>query len=144
MQELEKAIEILDKLSFSAVRERGESCGTISRGKWQNEDIANFNRDVEWLRDFICRMNDAGYRWRSGCRKLENMYLLLSKVMDFFRLRQLFRKTEMEHATRSERFNDVTEDRHCLASSCRSRTARKRNLKAAGGFGNGKNFSRGD
>ena len=31
-----------------------------------------------------------------------------------------------------------------LGAIFRSRTARKRNLKAAGGFGNGKNFSRGD
>ena len=60
MQELEKAIEILDKLSFFGGQRAGRELWNDKPRKVQDEDIANFNRDVEWLRDFICRM-DAGW-----------------------------------------------------------------------------------
>ena len=60
MQELEKAIEILDKLSFFGGQRAGRELWNDKPREVQDEDIANFNRDVEWLRDFICRM-DAGW-----------------------------------------------------------------------------------
>lgn len=60
MQELEKAIEILDKLSFFGGQRAGRELWNDKPRKVQDEDIASFNRDVEWLRDFICRM-DAGW-----------------------------------------------------------------------------------
>ena len=60
MQELEKAIEILDKLSFFGGQRAGRELWNDKSREVQDEDIANFNRDVEWLRDFICRM-DAGW-----------------------------------------------------------------------------------
>lgn len=59
MQELEKAIEILDKLSFFGGQRAGRELWNDKPREVQNEDIANFNRDVEWLRDFICCMNDG-------------------------------------------------------------------------------------
>lgn len=59
MQELEKAIEILDKLSFFGGQRAGRELWNDKPRKVQDEDIASFNRDVEWLRDFICRMNDG-------------------------------------------------------------------------------------
>ena len=59
MQELEKAIEILDKLSFFGGQRAGRELWNDKPRKVQDEDIANFNRDVEWLRDLICRMNDG-------------------------------------------------------------------------------------
>lgn len=60
MQELEKALEILDKLSFFGGQRAGRELWNDKTREVQDEDIANFNRDVEWLRDFICRM-DAGW-----------------------------------------------------------------------------------
>ena len=59
MQELKKAIEILDKLSFFGGQRAGRELWNDKPREVQDEDIANFNRDVEWLRDFICRMNDG-------------------------------------------------------------------------------------
>lgn len=58
MQELKKAIEILDKLSFFGGQRAGRELWNDKPREVQDEDIASFNRDVEWLRDFICRMND--------------------------------------------------------------------------------------
>lgn len=75
MQELEKAIEILDKLSFFGGQRAGRELWNDKPREVQDEDIANFNRDVEWLRDFICRM-DAG--WISVEERLpENNKLVL-------------------------------------------------------------------
>lgn len=60
MKEIEKAIEILDKLSSFGGQRAGRELWNDKPREVQDEDIANFNRDVEWLRDFICRM-DAGW-----------------------------------------------------------------------------------
>lgn len=60
MKEIEKAIEILDKLSSFGGERAGRELWDDKPREVQDEDIANFNRDVEWLRDFICRM-DAGW-----------------------------------------------------------------------------------
>lgn len=60
MKEIEKAIEILDKLSFFGGQRAGRELWNDKPREVQDEDIANFNRDVEWLRDFICCM-DAGW-----------------------------------------------------------------------------------
>ena len=60
MKEIEKAIEILDKLSFFGGQRAGRELWNDKPREVQDEDIANFNRDVEWLRGFICRM-DAGW-----------------------------------------------------------------------------------
>ena len=60
MKEIEKAIEILDKLSFFGGQRAVRELWNDKPREVQDEDIANFNRDVEWLRDFICRM-DAGW-----------------------------------------------------------------------------------
>ena len=60
MQELEKAIEILDKLSFFGGQRAGRELWNDKPRKVQDEDIARFNRDIEYLRDFIRRhMNDG-------------------------------------------------------------------------------------
>lgn len=60
MQEIEKAIEILDKLSFFGGQRAGRDLWNDKPREVQDEDIANFNRDVEWLRDFIRKhMNDG-------------------------------------------------------------------------------------
>lgn len=59
MKEIEKVIEILDKLSFFGGQRAGRELWNDKPREVQDEDIANFNRDVEWLRDFICRMNDG-------------------------------------------------------------------------------------
>lgn len=60
MEELTKAMEILDKFSFFGGQRAGRELWNDKSREVQDEDIANFNRDVEWLRDFICRM-DAGW-----------------------------------------------------------------------------------
>lgn len=60
MEKLTKAMEILDKFSFFGGQRAGRELWNDKPREVQDEDIANFNRDVEWLRDFICRM-DAGW-----------------------------------------------------------------------------------
>ena len=61
MQELDKALEILDKLSFFGGQRVGRELWNDKPKEVQDEDIANFNRDIEYLRDFIRQhMND---RW---------------------------------------------------------------------------------
>lgn len=60
MQELEEAIEILDKLSFFGGQRAGRELWNDKPREVQDEDIVNFNRDIEWLRDIIRkRMNDG-------------------------------------------------------------------------------------
>lgn len=60
MQELEKAIEILDKFSFFGGQRAGRELWNDKPREVQDEDIANFNRDIEYLRDFIRKhMNDG-------------------------------------------------------------------------------------
>ena len=60
MQELEKAIEILDKLSFFGGQRAGRELWNDKPREVQDEDIANFNRDIEYLRDIIRKhMNDG-------------------------------------------------------------------------------------
>ncbi len=54
------ALEVLDKLSFFGGQRVGRELWNDKPREVQDEDIASFNRDVEWLRDFICRM-DAGW-----------------------------------------------------------------------------------
>ena len=53
------ALEVLDKLSFFGGQRAGRELWNDKPRKVQDEDIARFNRDVEWLRDFICRMDDG-------------------------------------------------------------------------------------
>ena len=60
MQELEKAIEILDKLSFFGGQRAGRELWNDKPREVQDEDIASFNRDIEWLRGIIRKhMNDG-------------------------------------------------------------------------------------
>ena len=56
MQELEKAIEILDKFSFFGGQRAGRELWNDKPREVQDEDIASFNRDIEWLREFINMM----------------------------------------------------------------------------------------
>lgn len=60
MQELDKAMEILDKLSFFGGQRAGRELWNDKPREVQDEDIASFNRDIKWLRDFIRNyMNDG-------------------------------------------------------------------------------------
>ena len=59
MKEIEKAIEILDKLSFFGGQRAGRELWNDKPREVQDEDIASFNRDIEWLRDFIHKHSDA-------------------------------------------------------------------------------------
>ena len=54
------ANEVLDKLQFFGGQRAGRELWNDKPRKVQDEDIANFNRDIEYLIDFICRM-DAGW-----------------------------------------------------------------------------------
>lgn len=59
MQELKKAIEILDKLSFFGGQRAGRELWNDKPRDVQEEDIENFNHDIEYLKDIICKhMND--------------------------------------------------------------------------------------
>ncbi len=60
MEELTKAMEILEKLSFFGGQRAGRELWNDKPRVVQDEDIAAFNRDVQWLRDFIRKhMNDG-------------------------------------------------------------------------------------
>ena len=53
MKEIEKAIEILDKLSFFGGQRAGRELWNDKPREVQDEDIASFNRDIEYIRDII-------------------------------------------------------------------------------------------
>ena len=60
VEELTKAMEILDKISFFGGQRAGRELWNDKTREVQDEDIASFNRDIEWLREFICKhMNDG-------------------------------------------------------------------------------------
>lgn len=60
MEELTKAMEILEKLSFFGGQRAGRELWNDKSREVQDEDIASFNRDIEWLREFIRKhMNDG-------------------------------------------------------------------------------------
>ena len=60
MQQLEKSMEILDKLSFFGGQRAGRELWNDKPKEVQDEDIANFNRDIEYLRDIVSNhMNDG-------------------------------------------------------------------------------------
>ena len=54
------ALEVLDKLSFFGGQRAGRELWNDKPREVQDEDIASFNRDIEWLRDIISKhMNDG-------------------------------------------------------------------------------------
>ena len=62
------ALEVLDKLSFFGGQRAGRELWNEKPREVQDEDIASFNRDIEWLREFIRNhMNDG---WISVEREL--------------------------------------------------------------------------
>lgn len=61
MQELEKVMEILDKLSFFVGQRAGRELWNDKPKEVQDEDIKNFNRDIEYLRDFIRQHMNYGW-----------------------------------------------------------------------------------
>lgn len=70
------ALEVLDKLSFFGGQRAGRELWNDKPREVQDEDIANFNRDIEYLRDFIRNhMNDG---WipveKYGLPKEEGIY----------------------------------------------------------------------
>ena len=55
-----RTIEVLDKLSFFGGQRAGRELWNDKPRDVQDEDIANFNRDIEYLRDIIRKhMNDG-------------------------------------------------------------------------------------
>lgn len=64
MQEKNKALEILDKLSFLGGQRAGRELWNDKPREVQDKDIANFNRDIELLRNIIRKhMADASDGW---------------------------------------------------------------------------------
>lgn len=61
MQELEKAIEILNKLSFFGGQRAGRELWNEKPRKIQDEDIASFNRDIEYLKGIIRKHMNNGW-----------------------------------------------------------------------------------
>ena len=60
MEELTKAMEILDKFSFFGGQRAGRELWNDKTREVQDEDIADFNRDIEYLKDIIRKhMNDG-------------------------------------------------------------------------------------
>lgn len=62
MEELTKAMEILEKLSFFGGQRAGRELWNDKPRVVQDEDIVAFNRDVQWLRDFIRKHMSDGKR----------------------------------------------------------------------------------
>lgn len=54
------AKEVMDKLQFFGGQRAGRELWNDKPRRVQDEDITNFNRDIEWLRDFI-RCMDGGW-----------------------------------------------------------------------------------
>ena len=61
MQELEKAFDMLDKLSFFGGQRAGRELWNDKSREVQDEDIANFNRDIEYLKDIIRKHVNDGW-----------------------------------------------------------------------------------
>lgn len=61
MKEIEKTIEILDKLSFFGGQRAGRELWSDKPREVQDEDIAKFNRDIEYLRGVIRKHMDDGW-----------------------------------------------------------------------------------
>lgn len=60
MEELTKAMEILDKISFFGGQRAGRELWNDKPREAQDEDIASFNRDIEYLKGIIRKhMNDG-------------------------------------------------------------------------------------
>ena len=55
------ALEVLDKLSFFGGQRAGRELWNDKSRKVQDEDIASFNRDIEWLREFIRKHINDGW-----------------------------------------------------------------------------------
>lgn len=55
------ALEVLDKLSFFGGQRAGRELWNDKPREVQDEDIANFNRDVEYLRDIIRKHMNGGW-----------------------------------------------------------------------------------
>ena len=55
------ALEVLDKLSFFGGQRAGRELWNDKPREVQDEDIANFNRDIEYLRDFIRKHINDGW-----------------------------------------------------------------------------------
>lgn len=56
-----RAIEVLDKLSFFGGQRAGRELWNDKPRGVQDEDIANFNRDIEYLRDIIRKYINDGW-----------------------------------------------------------------------------------
>ena len=60
MEKLTKAMEILEKFSFFGGQRAGRELWNDKSREVQDEDIAKFNRDIEYLRGIIRKhMNDG-------------------------------------------------------------------------------------
>ena len=60
MQEVEKILETLDKIQFFGGQRAGRELWSDKPREVQDADISNFNRDIEFVRDFIRKhMNDG-------------------------------------------------------------------------------------
>lgn len=77
MEELTKAMEILEKLSFFGGQRAGRELWNDKPRVVQDEDIAAFNRDVQWLREFIRKhMNDGWIPVNRGFPKEAGTYIV--------------------------------------------------------------------
>ena len=80
MQELVKAIEILNKLSFFGGQRAGRELWNEKPRKIQDEDIASFNRDIEYLKGIIRKhMNDGWIPVEERLPEEEGDYLVISR-----------------------------------------------------------------
>lgn len=77
MQELEKILEILDKIQFFGGQRAGRELWNDKPRKVQEDDISSFNRDIESVRDFIRKhMNDGWIPVEKELPENEGKYLV--------------------------------------------------------------------
>lgn len=111
MQELEKAIEILDKLAFFGGQRAGRELWSEKPKNIQDEDIVNFNQDIEYLKYIIRKhMNDG---WISVEEKPKKDYIAVLAVdkHDYY----FVAVYDKEHGFRS---NDIGADIDNIVAYC--------------------------
>ena len=106
------ALEVLDKLSFFGGQRAGRELWNDKPREVQDEDIASFNRDIEWLRDIIRKhMNDGWIPVDERLPKAGEHVLVSFRSAGFLPATAIISENGRWSMLQGAKgFNDVTED----------------------------------
>ena len=106
------ALEVLDKLSFFGGQRAGRKLWNDKPREVQDEDIASFNRDIEWLRDIIRKhMNDGWIPIDERLPKAGEHVLVSFRSAGFLPATAIISENGRWSMLQGAKgFNDVTED----------------------------------